>query len=149
MYSRLFSGLGTARNFSSTWCWSSLLVAVKPRIGALVWVRGVDGTTRRQSAATAPRRITHLLYRPVRASRGYRIPVSKWRSTVVAPLGPTITSFACALGDMRGASGFGTTTYLPGATSTSKCPWASERKEAPHRPACCTGTPALKSTSHG
>jgi hypothetical protein len=44
------------------------------------------------------------------ASRGYRIPVSKRRTTVVVPLGPTEMSFACDLGEMIGASAAGMTT---------------------------------------
>ena len=63
MYSRLFSGFGTARNFSSIWRSISLAAAVKPRIGSFGWVRAVDGTASKQSATRSARRIIRLLYR--------------------------------------------------------------------------------------
>src|SRR4051794_17164480 len=66
MYSRLFAGVGTARNFSSICRWTSLPAAVKPRSGGLGWVRTVVGRRTRQTAAIITRRIMRLLYRRAR-----------------------------------------------------------------------------------
>jgi hypothetical protein len=79
----------------------------------------------------------------------YRMPVSNWSCTVVVPLDSTATFFACDLGEMMGASGPGTTRYVPPANRTSKWPSESERNEATTRFPRSTVKLALNGASHG
>jgi hypothetical protein len=77
----------------------------------------------------------------------HRIPVSNSRTTVVKPLDPTSTCFACEEGAMIGASVAGTTRYVPGARRDSKWPLASEWNVVTVRPFWRTVKPALNGSS--